>query len=218
MILKVNQYFPNPFWGKQQSNVQHCQKNSEVRNIRRMLSESNREKQGNVWQTSTIDSAVKSSQSYAEMIRTKRQNAKDTSLKLKKLKYQFKDISSRILRSKTSTIARQVASQARREVLRLKREKQSGNYDSEEIEAAITHAKAMERVARKKVKHLEEEEMAKASGGPCAGSMIAEEDIEGTDEAEDIEDNEEIPEDEALEPETLPEMSEMLPEMSEMLP
>ena len=81
-------------------------------------------------------------------------------------------MSSRILRSKTSATARQVASQARREVLRLKREKQSGNYDTDDIDAAITHAKAMERVAKKKVKHLEEEEMAKVSGGVCASDEI----------------------------------------------
>ena len=57
----------------------------------------------------------------------------------------------------------------------MKREKQSGKYDSEEIDAAIVHAKAMERIARKKVKHLEEEEMAKACGGLCADSQISDE-------------------------------------------
>lgn len=123
---------------------------------------------------SSSDAMFSSSQSYGESLRTQRQLAKDTSLKLKKLKYQFKNISSKILRSKTSAAARQVVGQARREVLRLKREKQSGNYDKEEMEAAIEHAKAMERIAKKKVKHLEEEEMAKASGGPCADNLVEE--------------------------------------------
>ena len=109
---------------------------------------------------SFFDSYMSNMQKYSELLRTQRTKAKDVSGKLKKLKYHYKDISSKIMRSKTSAMARQVVSQAKREVLRLKREKQSGKYDSEEIDAAIVHAKAMERIARKKVKHLEEEEMA----------------------------------------------------------
>lgn len=129
---------------------------------------------------SFAQSVLSSSQSYGDSLRMQRTNAKQTRTALKQLRYRFKDISSKILRSKTSAAARQVAGQARREVLRLKRERLNGNYDDEEIEAAIVHAKAMERVAKKKVKHLEEEEMAKASGGPCAGSLI--DDEEETDE------------------------------------
>lgn len=114
-------------------------------------------------------------QKYSDTIRASRQKVKDSSLQVKKLKYQFKDISSKILRSKTSASARQVVGQAKREVLRLKREKQNQNYDAEEIDAAINHAKAMERVARKKVRHLEEEELAKAAGGFCRDNGIEEE-------------------------------------------
>lgn len=110
------------------------------------------------------DAAAKSAQTYSESLRTQREKSKETSLGMKRLKYQFKDISSKILRSKTSTAARQVAGQAKREVLRLKREAASGKYDAEEVEAALSHAKAMERVAKKKVKNLIAEEMAKASG------------------------------------------------------
>ena len=128
-----------------------------------------------------------------------RTNAKQTRTALKQLRYRFKDISSKILRSKTSAAARQVASQARREVLRLKRERLNGNYDDEEIEAAIVHAKAMERVAKKKVKHLEEEEMAKASGGPCAGSMIDdEEEMDETTSDEELQDAQRYDDQQAL--------------------
>lgn len=105
------------------------------------------------------------SQKYAESIRAQRQQSSATSLKLKKLKYQFKDISAKILRSKTSASARMVAGQAKRELLRLKREKQNNNDGGAELDAAINHAKAMERVAKKKVKHLEQEEMLQASSG-----------------------------------------------------
>lgn len=123
-----------------------------------------------------VNSIISSSQSYAEQLRVQRQQTQATSLKVKKLKYRFKNISSKIIRSKTSYAARQVAGQARREVLRLKNEKKQNGEDSAELDAAIAHAKAMERVAKKKAKHLEEEEMIKASGGPCDDRLAEEED------------------------------------------
>ena len=110
------------------------------------------------------DVAVKSAKTYADSLREQREKARDTSLSKQKLKYQFKDISSKIIRSKTSTAARQVVGQAQREVLRIKKAAASGKYDADEIENALEHAKAMERVAKKKVKNLVAEEMAKASG------------------------------------------------------
>ena len=189
---------------------------------------------------SFFDSYMSNMQKYSELLRTQRTKAKDVSGKLKKLKYHYKDISSKIMRSKTSAMARQVVSQAKREVLRLKREKQSGKYDSEEIDAAIVHAKAMERIARKKVKHLEEEEMAKACGGLCADSQISDELTEEEQEKdrtsidelkreelqhEDMQ-QEEFLNDETIEPITISEMNvsvlvdlsqELFHEMSEEL-
>lgn len=160
---------------QQSSNVLFSKQNSNMRDIRRSLSTSWEESSGAPSQISSSNSMFSSTQSYGESLRAQRQQAKNTSLSLKKLKYQFKNLSTKILRSKTSLAAKQVAGQARREVLRLKSKKQSGDYDSEEIQAAIDHAKAMERVARKKARHLEEEEMAKCTGGLCAGSRIDEE-------------------------------------------
>ena len=160
---------------QQNGNVLFLKKNSNMRDIRRSLSTSREESSGAPSQISGSNSMFSSTQSYGESLRTQRQQAKNTSLSLKKLKYQFKNLSTKILRSKTSLAAKQAAGQARREVLRLKSKKQSGDYDSEEIQAAIDHAKAMERVARKKARHLEEEEMAKCTGGSCAGSRIDEE-------------------------------------------
>lgn len=160
---------------QQNCNVLFSKQNSNMRDIRRSLSTSWEESSGAPSQISSSNSMFSSTQSYGESLRAQRQQAKNTSLSLKKLKYQFKNLSTKILRSKTSLAAKQVAGQARREVLRLKSKKQSGDYDSEEIQAAIDHAKAMERVARKKARHLEEEEMAKCTGGSCAGSRIDEE-------------------------------------------
>lgn len=157
---------------------------SSVTDIRRMLSRNSQSTQTQAANSWGQDSIVTSSLSYSESLRNQRQQTKNTTLALKKLKYQFKNISSKILRSKTSQAAKQAAGQARREVLRLKRQKQSGNYDDDEIEAAINHAKAMERVAKKKAKHLEEEELAKAAGGIWQGDRISEEETKDVQDAE----------------------------------
>jgi len=128
-------------------------------------------------QNSVSNNIFEGSKQYREELRISRQNATATQNKLKKLKYQFKSLSSKIIRSKTSASAKQVAGQARREVIRLNNERQSGN-DSEELQAAIAHAKSMERVAKKKAKHLEEEEMAKAAGGVCGDFQMTDEEFE----------------------------------------
>ena len=150
---------------------QKTQKNkTELNDKLRMLKSTSRDMNSPI-----INSIINDSQSYAETLQIQRQRASDTKLKLKKLKYQFKNLSSRILRSKTSLSAKQAAGQARREFLRLKREKLRNQDDSAEMDAAIAHAKAMERIAKKKAKHLEEEELAKTTGGLCSDRIIDEE-------------------------------------------
>ena len=167
-----------------QKSIFGAKNKSSVTDIRRMLSRNSQSTQTQAANSWGQDSIVTSSLSYSESLRNQRQQTKNTTLALKKLKYQFKNISSKILRSKTSQAAKQAAGQARREVLRLKRQKQSGNYDDDEIQAAIDHAKAMERVAKKKAKHLEEEELAKAAGGICQGDRISEEETKDVQDAE----------------------------------
>ena len=167
-----------------QKSIFGAKNKSSVTDIRRMLSRNSQSTQTQAANSWGQDSIVTSSLSYSESLRNQRQQTKNTTLALKKLKYQFKNISSKILRSKTSQAAKQAAGQARREVLRLKRQKQSGNYDDDEIEAAINHAKAMERVAKKKAKHLEEEELAKAAGGIWQGDRISEEETKDAQDAE----------------------------------
>lgn len=146
-----------------------------------------------------INSILASSRKSVESLRMQRQSRGDTALEIKHMKYQFKNISSKLIRSKTSSAARQVANEAKREVTRLKRERDNNESDSKDIDAAIAHAKAIERVARKKVKHLEEEERAKISGGICADERV---------ESEENEEAEDKIEDEALSDEELEELSE----------
>ena len=190
---RTNQSSANGIFGQQNNTT--ASKNS-VSDIKRMLARDSRSTQTQAANSLGQKSIVTSTLSYSEALRNQRQQTKNTTLALKKLKYQFKNISSKILRSKTSQAAKQAAGQARREVLRLKRQKQSGNYDDDEIEAAINHAKAMERVAKKKAKHLEEEELAKAAGGIWQGEKVCtdeEERTSDTDQNTDPEAKEELP-------------------------
>lgn len=99
--------------------------------------------------------------------------------KTKKLQYNFKEISTRIMQAKTSGNASRVLTSARSKVAMLKRKQQSGDYDDQELRHAIIHAEAIARVAKKRMKHLREEENAKR-GGPCEAEM------------EDKQENEEI--------------------------
>lgn len=89
---------------------------------------------------------------------------KNKSKKKKKLNYNYKKISRQITMNNTSTGARRVITKAREEVVSLLRKQMSGNYDETDIRHAIIHARKMERIARRKKKHLEEEEKAKATG------------------------------------------------------
>lgn len=167
-----------------QKSIFGAKNKSSVTDIRWMLARDDRNGQTQVANSWGQDSIVTSTLSYSESLRNQRQQTKNTTLALKKLKYQFKSISSKILRSKTSQAAKQAAGQARREIMRLKRQKQNSDSDSEEIDAAIAHAQVMERVAKKKAKHLEEEEMVKAAGGICQGDRISEEETKDVQDAE----------------------------------
>lgn len=153
------------------------------------------------------------SKSIYDELYSQTSKANKSEVKLTKtLKYSFKSISSLIMRSKTSLAAKQAVGQARREVQRLKREKQTGKYDKDEIEAAIAHAESMERVARKKVRHLLEEEMAK-TGGRCDGETLNEKKEGSYDETEKINKEEPIEEDYSEKEEKAAELTQMSEEL-----
>lgn len=104
--------------------------------------------------------------------------------KTKKLHYNFKLISAQIMKAKTSANARQVMAKAKSKTALLRRQLRSGEYDDEELQAAIIHAMKMERIARKKMKHLQEEEAAKKQGGACQAELDEEsaQEMEGADD------------------------------------
>lgn len=84
--------------------------------------------------------------------------------KKKKLNYNYKKISRQITMSRTTSGIRRVITRARDQVVDLLRKQMSGKYDETDVRHAIIHARKMERVARKKKKHLEQEEKADATG------------------------------------------------------
>ncbi|MBO4899719.1 MAG: hypothetical protein J5509_05470 [Lachnospiraceae bacterium] len=130
---------------------------------------------------------VAQAQSYGQQLKTDRTKAKETALEKKKVQYNYKAISGQLVRCKKSTNASMVASKARREVMRLKRLSRSGQYDEEDIQAALDHAKSMERVAKKKVAHLRQEEMIERTGNSVPAQMEEIEDRKKEDAAEDPE-------------------------------
>lgn len=89
--------------------------------------------------------------------------AKDPSLEKVKLAYNNKKISSIIRSSKTLASARTAVSKAKFEVTNLKKKRGNAKYDQDEVEIAINHAMAMERIAEKHRKNIETEEFAKRS-------------------------------------------------------
>lgn len=208
--------FPNNNTGTKSNNMSNVSNNKkDINDKLRMLSKTEQNSGFSSSNSVGVNSIITSSQSYAEQLRVQRQQTQATSLKLKKLRYRFKNISSKIIRSKTSYAAKQVAGQARREVLRLKNEKKQSSEDSAELDAAIAHAKTMERVAKKKAKHLEEEEMIKVSGGPCADRLVEEEEkLEDTNDLSEAVSSQEAGYEQEQEI-SYDEMAKMMSELSE---
>ena len=97
----------------------------------------------------------------------------------KRLPYSFKEISTRLLNTKKSGNAQRVLLSAKQKVASLRLMYKGGVYDDDEVFAALMHAQAIARVAKKRVKHLEEEERAeKKIGKDGEDGNLCEADIE----------------------------------------
>lgn len=117
---------------------------------------------------------------------------KPSKKKTKRLRYNFKEISSQIMMSKTSDSARRVMAKARSKLVMLQKQLRNSDYDYKELEHAIAHAKKMERIAKKKMKHLQQEEEVKQKGSCFMKGEENEIDAwENMDESESFELNEE---------------------------
>lgn len=83
----------------------------------------------------------------------------------KRLPYSFKEISTRLLQTKKSGNAQRVLLSAKQKAASLRLMYKGGVYDDDEVFAALMHAQAIARVAKKRVNHLEEEERAEKKIG-----------------------------------------------------
>ncbi|MCM1125292.1 MAG: hypothetical protein NC429_02345 [Lachnospiraceae bacterium] len=115
---------------------------------------------------------------------------KSTPKKKKRLQYNFKQVSKQILQTKTPINARQVVTRARSQVVNLRRKLYSDDYDYSEIRHALIHAEKMVRIAKKRMKHLQEEENIQKKGGVCEGDLEEEsqdyDELLGTEDAQEI--------------------------------
>lgn len=100
----------------------------------------------------------------------------------KRLPYSFKEISTRLLHTKKSGNAQRVLLSAKQKVASLRLMYKGGVYDDDEVFNALLHAQAISRVAKKRVKHLEEEERAEKKIGKD-GSLCEADLEEKTEEA-----------------------------------
>ncbi len=85
--------------------------------------------------------------------------SEETEITEKPVNYDYKEVAAKIQQAKTSIRAGQAVISAKRKVLEIKRKIASEDGDAVELQLALTHAKRMEMVARKKKHHLELEEM-----------------------------------------------------------
>lgn len=100
--------------------------------------------------------------------RTRTSKSKSTSKtgqkKYKKLQYNFKRLSNQIMRTKTSVNAKQLVTKTKFQIADLKMKLISGDYSYEEVHNAIVHAEKIARVAKKRMKNLEQEEYIQKTG------------------------------------------------------
>ena len=90
--------------------------------------------------------------------------------KKKRINYNYRELSNQLMRARTSMGASQVLVRAFHRVGILQRQYRSGDYNENEARRALIHAESIARVARKRVKHLKEEERLK-KGGFCDAEL-----------------------------------------------
>lgn len=104
--------------------------------------------------------------------------------KPKRLRYNFKRLSNQIMQSKSSMNAKQLTTKTKFQIVDLRLKLGSGDYDYTEVHNALKHAERIARVAKKKLKHLQEEEYYQKTGG----KLTAQEDEEMENDSEGLTD------------------------------
>ena len=104
-------------------------------------------------------SAIEYSMQLLERLKESRQNSKSTNTKTTKqpVNYRFRKVSAAIARAKNVNQASNALTSANSALSALRRKSDSGQYNDDELQIAINHAKKMVRVARKKVQNIRRE-------------------------------------------------------------
>ena len=94
-----------------------------------------------------------------QRLKESRQNSKSTNTKTTKqpVNYSFRKVSAAIARAKNVNQASNALTSANSALSALRRKSASGQYNDDELQIAINHAKKMVRVARKKVQNIRRE-------------------------------------------------------------
>ena len=103
-------------------------------------------------------------------------SSKKSKTKGKKYKYNYKSLSGSIVRAKTPTGAQKAIIQAKQALARVMRQARLEDMDDEDLERTVLHIKRMEIIARRKKKHLEQEEKAEQDKDPGEGIIDPRED------------------------------------------
>ena len=159
--------------------------------------------------SNTSDKSKKSNKTSSGITGLFSFSPKKKTTKKKKLSYNFKKISNQIMSSKTSTNAGKALTKARTTYIMLLIQQRSSDYDEEELKSALEHAEEMVRVAKKRKKHMEQEERIIQGSEPTFY-----EEIEETEESSDLDSMESGKYDGELSAEEMQEIARELEEMT----
>lgn len=110
-------------------------------------------------QENQAEALIKSLEEKLQRLQEKKKIQKETkNTKKKALRYSYKKVSGSVMRAKTLSQASSALTSAISNLNSLKRKSMTGNYDEDEIEIALKHAKKMVRTAKKKMNHLKYEQ------------------------------------------------------------
>lgn len=141
--------------GKPSAGSSASERTQEIRQMLRELERSTEEKENSLFGVTSGGNGMGA--------KTQQTNTRDKKTGLHtKYRYNYKDVSGKILRAKNSVSAGLAVIAAKRKVVEVKRKLLAEDGDSDELQLALTHAQRMEMAARKKKHHLEQEEMVKA--------------------------------------------------------
>ncbi|MBQ9437198.1 MAG: hypothetical protein IJU50_02600 [Lachnospiraceae bacterium] len=132
-------------------NFQTSSKNEQIKEQLRKLQREKTQANENPFQISQED--------LVSGIAGKKTDKKEKKSSKKPLRYNYKEIANKIRQAKTPQSASRAVIAAKRKVSELKRKLANSDADTEAIRIALNHAKSIERVAKKKKRHLELEEI-----------------------------------------------------------